>query len=248
KYIQSNIGNVFKNVKNDLSDGRYVLFSGTSCQVAGLKSFLKVDYDNLICIDIVCHGVPSPAVWHSYLEWLEKKNKGRCIDVDFRNKEKFGWAAHVETLKFEKNNRAKIVDSEVFKKLFYGHVILRPSCHKCPYKSINHPGDITIGDFWGIDTATLGFNDNKGVSLVLVNNDKGRVLFEDVSDTVILRECRIEDSMQPPLKAPANASKQRDKFWIDYYTRPFGYIVRKYGGRNIKGRIKKLFNAFFRKG
>lgn len=223
KYIQSKIGDCFKQVKQDLDEGRKVLFSGTSCQVAGLRCFLHKDYVNLLCVDIVCHGVPSPTVWHKYLDWISQGNK--VTGVDFRNKTDFGWAAHVETIRMGDGK----VDSEVFKNLFYGHNILRPSCYECPYKSIHHPGDITIADYWGIDKAAPGFNDNKGVSLVLVNTDKGQEYFEKVKNDVDWRDTRIEDSMQPPLKAPFPRPKERDGFWKDLESKDFSYIAKKYG-------------------
>lgn len=115
KYIQSKIGDTYKKVQNDLEGGKEVLFSGTSCQVAGLKKFLRREYEKLLCVDIVCHGVPSPAVWHNYIEWLEKQKGKKIIGVDFRNKKKFGWAAHVETFVF---NDGSVMNSEIFKSLF----------------------------------------------------------------------------------------------------------------------------------
>ena len=241
KYIQSSLGEVFKNIKVDLQSGEQVLFSGTSCQIAGLRLFLGKEYDNLLCVDIVCHGVPSKKVWHKYLAW---QSKGKRIkSVDFRNKIDFGWDSHVETITTESER----IDSEVFKNLFYGHNVLRPSCYECPYKSIYHPGDITIADYWGIDKAAPGFNDNRGVSLVLVNTDKGQRYFEKTKESIVLKETRIEDSLQPPLIAPFQRPKERDAFWNDFENKDFSYIVKKYGTvkktpflLRIGGRIKRI--------
>lgn len=144
KYIQSDLNDTFNEVKADLSAGRKVLFSGTSCQVVGLHGFLGKDSNNLFCVDIVCHGVPSLKIWQEYLKWQEIKNDSKCVEVDFRNKRDYGWAAHVETLIFEKNGQRKQVNSEVFKKLFYGHSILRPCCYLCPYKSLNTLGTLQL--------------------------------------------------------------------------------------------------------
>ena len=160
KYIQSKLGDTFKNVKVDLDAQKSVLFSGTSCQVAGLKKYLGKKYSNLICVDIVCHGVPSAKVWNEYLNWQAQKIKSNIVSVDFRNKKDFGWHDHVETIRFENN---RVVNRKVFTNLFYGHNILRPSCYECPYKSVMHPGDITIADYWGIEKAASEFDDNKGV-------------------------------------------------------------------------------------
>lgn len=174
KYIQSKIGDTFRNVKSDLVAGHEIIFSGTSCQVAGLKQFLGKDYENLLCIDIVCHGVPSPKVWKAYLAWHERNNNSLIQSVDFRNKGKFGWRDHVETLTFL---NLKSIDSKVFRSIFYGHAVLRPCCYECPYKSNRHPVDVTIADYWGIEKVAPEFDDNKGVSLVLVNNEYGDILF-----------------------------------------------------------------------
>lgn len=237
KYIQSSMGDIFTAVQSDLKEGRYVLFSGTSCQVTGLRAFLQKEYKTLVCVDIVCHGVPSPKVWEEYLKWQEDNNGGKCISVDFRNKRDFGWDSHVETLTFDNGKR---IHGKVFTTLFYGHHILRPCCCQCPYKTIIHPGDITIADYWGIDRAAPGFNDNKGVSLVLINNEVGKKIFEDIENSVQYQECRIEDSMQPPLIKPFEKTRKREQFWQDFNKRNFVYIAKKYGGYGIKNRIKGL--------
>ena len=244
KYIQSRLGDTFKNVQKDLDAGKYVLFSGTSCQVAGLKQFLKKEYGNLFCVDIVCHGVPSTAVWKSYLHWQEQKNHSKAIKVDFRNKKDFGWHDHVETIEFE---NGKSVSSRVFRNLFYGHMILRPSCYECPYKSVMHPGDITIADYWGIEKAAPEFDDNKGVSLVLVNNKAGENTFERVKDKLIWKQTELKDSMQPPLKAPFPKPDNREQFWVDFQNKPFEYVAKKYGGIGVKNDVKTFLRKIKRK-
>lgn len=236
KYVQSSLGDTFINVKKDLDEKKKVLFSGTSCQVAGLKSFLGKTYDNLLCVDIVCHGVPSPLVWEKYKEW-----QGNVRSVDFRNKNKYGWRAHVETL----TTSHGVIDSRVWTTIFYGHNVLRPSCYECPFKSIHHPGDITIADYWGIEKAAPEFDDNKGVSLVLVNTDNGVKWFEKAKDTVIWKQTNIEDSMQPPLIAPFPKPEDREKFWKDIHEKRFSYIAKKYGGqvplwKKIARRVKRI--------
>lgn len=243
KYIQSKLGDTFKNVQKDLDTGRSVLFSGTSCQVAGLKQFLREEYNNLFCVDIVCHGVPSTAVWKSYLHWQEQQNHGKAVKVDFRNKKDFGWHDHVETIEFE---NGKFASSRVFRNLFYGHMILRPSCYECPYKSVMHPGDITIADYWGIEKAAPGFDDNKGVSLVLVNNDAGENTFERVKYKLAWKQTELKDSMQPPLKAPFPKPDNREQFWDDLQNKPFEYVAKKYGGIGVKNDVKTFLRKIKR--
>ena len=243
KYIQSKLGNTFNNVQKDLNSGKHVLFSGTSCQVAGLRKFLGKEYSNIFCVDIVCHGVPSTAVWKSYLHWQEQKNYGKAVKVDFRNKKDFGWHDHVETIGFE---NGKSANSRVFRNLFYGHMILRPSCYECPYKSVMHPGDITIADYWGIEKAAAELDDNKGVSLVLVNNEVGENILERVKDKLIWKQTEIKDSIQPPLKAPFPKPKNREQFWSDFHEKSFEYIAKKYGSYGMKNDIKVVLRKIIR--
>ena len=244
KYIQSRLGETYKSVKEDLIDGRVVLFTGTSCQVSGLKQYLGKEYENLLCVDIVCHGVPSPKVWDEYLHWQEKKNKTKVMKVDFRNKTDFGWRAHKETLTFE---NGKNVSSKVFTTLFYGHSILRPSCYECPYKSVMHPGDITIADYWGIEKAAPEFDDDKGVSLVLVNNEKGESAFETVNGAIRWKETKLEDSMQPPLRAPFPEPDNRASFWEDFASKDFENVAKRYGGQGFLNIIKRGLGRIKRK-
>lgn len=245
KYIQSKMGDIFKQVKIDLDSGKKVLFSGTSCQIAGLQGFLGKEYKNLLSVDIVCHGVPSVEVWQAYLKWQEEKNNSKVVKVDFRNKMDFGWGDHVETLMLSNGQK---INSRVFSMLFSRRSALRPSCYECPFKSTMHPGDITIADYWGIDNAAPGFNDNKGVSLVLVNSGKGNEYFECVKNMVIWKMTKIEDSMQPSLIAPFPRPKERTKFWNDFNNKSFEYIAKKYGGigtkDKLKRKIKRLIKAF----
>lgn len=244
KYIQSKLGDTYKNIRKDLMDGRLVLFTGTSCQVAGLRQYLGIEYANLYCVDIVCHGVPSPKVWNEYMSWQEKKNKSKVKNVDFRNKKDYGWRAHKETLTFE---NGKNLSSNVFTSLFYGHSILRPSCYECPYKSVMHPGDITIADYWGIEKAAPEFDDNKGVSLVLLNNETGAKVFESVKGYIKWIETRLEDSMQPPLKAPFPEPDNRNVFWRDFSSKNFDYVAKKYAGAGSMNKMKGILGIIKRK-
>lgn len=244
KYIQSKMNDTYKSVKHDLEVDRKVLFSGTSCQIAGLKRYLGQQYENLLCIDIVCHGVPSPKVWKAYLSWQEAKKRSKVKSVDFRNKKDFGWRNAIETLSLKSG---QIVNSKVFTTLFYGHHILRPCCYECPYKSVMHPGDITIADYWGIEKAAPEFDDNKGVSLVLINNEKGRFVFDAIKDQVKWQETRLEVSMQPSLIAPFPKPENRKNFWSDFKYRNFAYIAKKYGGAGIGNEIKQVLRRIKRK-
>lgn len=245
KYIQSDLKNVFQSVKTDLLNKKTVLFSGTSCQVDGLKKYCAhVDTDQLYCVDIVCHGVPSPYIWKAYLDYMSRKYHGVIQAVDFRNKRKYGWAEHIETLNIAGNN----YDRTIFTKLFYKHDILRPSCYQCPYKDILHPGDITIADAWGVEVSDADFNDNKGVSLTLVNSEKGLGLFKKALPDCEFREVNLKNYMQQPLRKPFPKPAERDKFWSDYKSLIFAKIIHMYTNdplyKKIGSKLKKIVKKF----
>lgn len=239
KYVQSDMGDIFTEVEKDLNGGVRVLFSGTSCQLAGLKSFLQRRGNrftqNLYCVDIICHGVPSPLVWSDYLEWESVKAGSEPEEVLCRNKKRYGWKSHVVSIRFR---NGKKVNSLVFPRLFYGHRIIRPACYKCPYKSVHHPGDITIADFWAKEQAAPGFCDNKGVSLALVNNERGARYLKECEKYLLLREAKLEDCMQKPMLSPYDPPKDREQFWQRYTRENFGNIAADYTDYTLKHRTK----------
>lgn len=228
KYVQSRMKGICRQIIEDLKANRYVLFSGTSCQVQGIRNAVPEDLQSkLLLVDIVCHGVPSPKVWKKYLQSLEKKYKGKVTSVDFRNKKDYGWEEHVESIRVNEYQH----DSKVYTNLFYNHIMLRPSCYHCPYKTKSHPGDITIADFWGIDKAIPGFNDNKGVSLVLVNNEKEAKIFEEAKTSLNWKKTDFEKCLQPPLKGNFEVPMRRKKFWKMYHNSDFDEVLEIYGKR-----------------
>lgn len=241
KYVQSDLGIIFKDIKRDLLENRFVLFSGTPCQVDGLKGFLgDKEFDNLLLVDIVCMGVPSPRVWRDYIRWVEKVSHNKIKEVNFRNKQ-YGWRKHVESLTLERGEW----NHSVFANLFYGHNILRPSCYKCPYKDIYHPSDITLADFWGIENVRKDFDDDQGVSLVIINSDKGLAVYDQIKKDLEMFECGVEDCKQEALYEPCECPQSRDKFWEEYSHKSFLHIAKKHGkykSSAIKSTIKRIFN------
>lgn len=228
KYVQSKMGDCFQSVQRDLQAGTTVLFSGTSCQVDGLKSYCKargLDCSKLFTVDILCHGVPSPLVWKDYMSFVTEKHHGKIENVNFRNKQKYGWTAHYDTVTVD----GVEYDNNIFTKLFYEHNILRECCFHCPYKSTVHPGDITIADAWGVNSADPEFDDNKGVSLVLLNTQKGQTLFNTAAAECECKVVDIKSYMQPPLIAPFPKPAEYEKFWSEYKKNDFEYIAKKYG-------------------
>lgn len=183
KYVQSNLGNTFSQAKSFLDAGRKVMFTGTPCQIAGLKNFLRKSYDNLVTVDVVCHGVPSPAVWKEYLiqsikniyknlslseESLELKNV--IQNISFRSKEK-GWKNYHVAIEYVNGERESIpFYQNLYMNAFLSDFALRPSCFACPAKLDQMQGDITLADCWGVDKLKPEIDDDKGCGLILVHN------------------------------------------------------------------------------
>ena len=245
KYVQSDLGNTFLSVKKDLQDGRKVLFTGTPCQVDGLIRSLQMKTDNLLCVDLICHGTPSPLVFADHLKLLEQKTNARIIGYHFRPKN-WTWHVHREIAVL---NNGKIYHSnaysDLWRTIYYGRYVTKPSCHNCQYSSLNRPGDITMGDCRGIDRLCDNFGSDEGVSLVLVNSQKGLDYFNKIRNEMRIIEINnICEVMQPPLKEPSKQSSRRDKFWKTYHDK--GYLEAVYScmGKNyfLKYNIKKLLH------
>ena len=264
KYVQSQIGDSYQKVESFLRCGYKVLFSGTPCQVAGLKRYLQKEYENLLTVDIICHGVPSPLVWKRYLEELLLQfNKAhpnisetegvtlQCIDnIEFRNK-KNGWKKYCfvcDILCVDKTEKTKIsysipFDKNVYMRGFLNDLYLRPSCYQCPSKSLRSGSDITLGDYWGIHYLSPAFDDDLGVSCVLVNTKIGEKILENMNGK--LDKFPSEYSMivkyNPSVVISARKPIKRSKYFNDFsrkgmvkattsFLRPtFGYILRRSG-------------------
>lgn len=240
KYVQSDMTDIFEQVKADLVDGKKVMFTGTPCQVAAVASYIgnKELRNNLFLMDIVCHGVPGPFMWRDYLHFLESKEKQKLTSVNFRDKKYKGWHAHVESFTFEHTY------TYTYTYLFYSHINLRYSCGKCPYTNFRRISDITVSDFWGVEkskAARLGA-DNKGCSLFLVNTEKGRIWFDAIRDELDSIPVGLDECIQPQLLHPAQLHKKRDKFEEDYVKHGFAYVRRKYGNVGINRVINKAKN------
>ena len=225
KYIQSKTGDIYAQVVRDLKDGLWVLFTGTPCQVHALQQFCRnLDTSKLLCIDIVCHSVPSPKVWSDYIDYQEAQSNSQIINVNFRDKHRFGWASHRETFVFA---NGEIHSDTIFRKLFSSHYISRKSCFDCPYKSLHRVGDFTIADCWGITDAYPDFDDNKGVSLVLVNTDLAKSIYSDLTELDTI-EVDIQKLMQPCLKENWSKPNDYNEFWKFYRRKSFAKVLDKY--------------------
>lgn len=242
KYVQSDLGDVFKQVKSDLKDGLTVLFSGTPCQIAGLKAYIgKQLCQNLFLVDIVCHGAPAPYIWRDYLAYLEEKQGNKINFVDFRDKQTFGWVAHKETFRFSNNMQYSVINmKESFSYLFSQNIMFRDSCGICYFCNTKRPSDITLADFWGWEKTDSDFNaDNKGVSLVLVNTEKGHKLFKEAEIDLNVISASLKNCLQPNLQCPTIIHPKRSQFEKDYVKNGFSYIIKKYTKLGWKTQIKQ---------
>ena len=192
KYVQSDIGDTYKEAKRYLSENRLVLFTGTPCQIAGLNSFLIKKYDNLITQDLICHGVPSPLVWRKYVEYQESKSNSDIKSISFRNKDN-GWKGFKVLFEF-KNNAAYLqtFSDDIYMQGFLKNYYLRESCYSCQFKNGKGTSDITLADFWGIENVFPEMDDDKGTSLVIVNSEKGQKLFGQISGNIVLKKTSVE--------------------------------------------------------
>ncbi len=226
KYVQSDLNNSFTSVESNLKNGKTVLFTGTPCQVEGLLSYLRKPYDNLITMDFVCHGVPSPNVWEYYKTYLQKQYKSHIKDINFRDKSS-GWKNYSVRFEFENNVYCNTFGNDPYMKAFLANMDLRESCYTCKFKSTKHKSDITVADYWGIDKTAPEIDDDKGLSLLLVNTEKGNSLLADIKNNLTLIKTDVEKSIpyNPCIIKPASKHNFRQYFLSSYNKGDFGKTV-----------------------
>ncbi len=242
KYVQSDITGIYSQVKTDLNEGHPVLFSGTGCQVQGLKNYLKKPYDNLLCVDIVCHGVPSQKVFDDYLSMLENKYKSKIISVNFRGKAVKNKVQDM-LIKFENGKTySSIAALDSYYSFFIKNFDLRESCYSCQFSCPDRTGDISLADFWKIENQYPEFQDYKGISLLLINSEKGQHAFDTIKSNYDFIETPIELAMsQSPFKKPFDKPHKSDLFWNIYISKGYDACVKKlHFMPKLKYKIKRL--------
>lgn len=218
KYVQSDIEGIYEKVKKILQNGTLMLFSGTPCQVEALKSYLGKSYQNLISVDLVCHAVASPQIFNDYVSLVNKIHNNQLSDLKMRDKSLFGWG-HIYSYRFVFRNGKSVVDSvkvSNWGKIYFSRLINRPSCHECLFTNLNRSGDITLADFWDDKGLRPDLYSKDGVSLFMINTEKGFSVFDAISDNFYFSEVTKEEAMQSQLIHPANINMNRNDFW-DYY-------------------------------
>lgn len=252
KYLQSRVGNSFSEARESLKSGRQVLFSGTPCQIAGLRLFLRKDYPNLLTVDFVCHGVPSPKVWRHYkdelLTSISHTKRSHFTDIRFRDKtegwKRFSFAATIEMSDNSSVTLREPLNKNIFMRGFLRDLYLRPSCHACPTKSFKSGSDITIADFWGIQNVLPEFDDDKGASLVMVSSEKGREAYDAILSSQERVELTYASALagNPSIVKSAKPHPNRDKFYIKLDRTPISKLIIKQTTPTLQQKIKtKLY-------
>lgn len=240
KYVKSDVKNTYKEVKELLGKNIMVLYSGTPCQIDGLKQYLKnINQENLITCDNVCHGTPSPKIFREYKKELENNNNSKIKEFTFRYKVNES-TQNIYVL-FE--NGSKYIENSAidkYYKLFHKNINLRDCCFDCHYSNTNRVGDFSIGDFWGIEKSIQNFEDKKGVSLVLINTEKAKSIFSLIKENLDVKESNIIDALQPNLIHPSIADKNKDEFWKCYLNKGYNVAVKKYTKIKILIKIKTI--------
>ncbi len=197
KYIQSQIESTYKEAEKLLKNGKLVLFSGVACQIAGLNSYLRKDYNNLITVDVLCHGVPSGKAWRKYIDDNQKRHNAKLNKYYFRNKDN-GWKVFtVKQMYMNNQGESSPFNKDSFMQLFLGEVCLRPSCHNCRFKDIRRPSDITLGDCWGVQNYMPEMDDDKGTSVVIAHTKKGVNILNSVKNNLVIKKAKLDRALPP---------------------------------------------------
>lgn len=240
KYLQSEISGIFEDVEKDLKNGKKVLFSGTPCQVNALKNFLGKEYNNLLCIDFICHGVPSPLLWKKYLNYIEEKKRIDITNIDFRNKKLVNTLSE-KIIKHDNSSFFIPKDESSYFQMFMKNLSLRPSCYNCQAKA-NRFSDVTIGDFWGIEQILPNINDEKGCSVIIIRSLKGNKVIEELKKLLELYTITYEEAItnNPSDYLSVEEPIERKKFFEDMNSLKYVDLENKYIYPKFKHKIKKI--------
>lgn len=251
KYAQSNTSNIYKRVKELLQQGRFVFFTGTPCQVSALKLFLRRPFENLLTADLICHGVPSPLMFNMIVEHLEKKYKGKVMDYQFRSKKLTGWS-RVSACTMLINGKIKhIYYNEMMRAFFQafldGHV-LRIDCYQCPFTRTERAGDFTMADFWSLKSTNPKFpRQHRGVSMILVNTEKGQSILEACLDKIYMEPSDLDVILAGynyQLKHPTELTSERGAIFDFLQKYPEEFINKYLRGDISSDKRNFYFTAF----
>lgn len=239
KYAQSAMAGIYKDILNDLKSGRTVLFSGVPCQVAAVRKYIpRIFHDKLFLVDLICHGVASPAVWMSFVEYVSARSRKKIVGANFRDKEKYGWdGLHKESFKREDGCNVYVPY------VYYNDAHMRHSCNNCPFSTLQRVSDITLGDLWSWEKVAPDLNeDGLGCSLLICNTFKGAELLELLTKDIVIKPVSLDLVLQPNLKTPSSRNIERENYEKDYCRLPFTEVLEKYHKPYRPGLLKILKN------
>ena len=249
KYLQSGTTDAFQQVRSYLENNRSVLFSGTPCQVEALLSYLAKPYDNLFCVDLICHGTPSPMIWRCYLDSICSNNT-EIRKVSFRDKEE-SWKKYSLVIKTDSGEHRMTCSEDPYMKAFLSNLSLRPSCYSCPFKTVERASDMTLADYWGIENTDPGFDDDRGVSLVITHSEKGNAMLEKLSAEAVIKQSDISNALKynPSIIASPYEPHKRSYFFRHVNSMPFSrltdrclFSLREFIGKKLHGISSKIFH------
>lgn len=253
KYLQSSMDGQYREVKKLLLAGEHVFYCASPCQIQALYKFLRKDYHNLTTCDFICKGVNSPKVFLKYMDMLERQYGAKATKIKFKAK-KWGW--HNFSMRVNFANGKEYCKDRYHDSFYIGYLqsgnFSRPSCYKCKFKGIPQIADITLADFWGIENIDKSMDQDRGTSLVMINSDKGKALFEDVQDKIVCKQFTIEQAVaenQALLHSAKALKDDREVFFEDLDKHPFEVVAKKYFPQPtlewelkwIYGKIRKKF-------
>lgn len=253
KYVQSNMDGIYLNIEDDLNKCKPVLFSGTPCQCAAVKSYIRSSsyFEYLYLCEIICHGVSSPLIWRDMVVFIEKHARKQMSGFSWRSKN-IGWRGLHEEARFSDGYTILAQFLNKHSMLLYGEsLLLRESCTNCLFNGTDRVADITIGDFWGVEECLPDFiDDNTGISAIICNTVKGEKLVSIANKRMNYQECTYDDCArkQPHLRGiSAKHGVKREQFWYDYHHAGFERVIRKYGRYGfwyiVRGKIGFLFRS-----
>ena len=241
KYVQSDLKNTFKEAKEFLEDDRWVCYSGTPCQIEGLKKYLQKDYKKLITVDVVCRAVPSPLVLRKYLEYQkEKQNMKDFSKVSFRDKEKYGYKYTTMTLKDKEKTYQNGVETDPYLRAFFKNYSDRPSCFECKFRSKDRISDFTIWDCFTVGEYSKKLDDNKGTTRMLIQNQKAMKIFNELKSSYNYEEISLETATKNVKELNPIPNKNREKFFKDINILNSKELFEKYFPDNINVKIERL--------
>lgn len=236
KYVQSNMGMIVSQVVSFIRQGKPVLFSGTPCQCAGVRCACDGMEDKLLLVDLLCHGVPTPKLWKDYIGYMARKHHGKVEDVCFRVSDGSQKKGHEE--RFTIGGRS--YRTVAYGQMFYSHAFFRDSCDYCEYRIIGRAGDITLGDWIHGKKTGHPFWDNRGVSQVFANSDKGMEWIDLIKDSFENIELSLEECIQPSIENKYDVNEKKTFIFEEYINHGIDEIVRKYGHENRFVRIRRV--------